>query len=321
MAVKISQLCIILILSIVLVSCGGGKDKSAPSGTLVSNLTLPGTSFPHQIDIYNPETATKAIVFLHGGSGRNYEFANSLGLNLRVLPPTPTSINWDWLNTNKVIAVFPQGQAIPAQPYAYTWNNHSMNSGADDVAFLQALAAYITSQYGITDIYLVGHSNGGMMANRMWCESPATFKAYISMSGPASDYYLNGATSCSPSIVKPYYGIVGGQDSVLQVPLYGWSNPKWEVAPDLVASSGAAMPDPTLIGEWWQQVNTRGPLMCGEIPSLTDYKSDGKTNTWDNCNGHLKLQEVLFSDHFISSLEFYSGKKMIDLIADFINVP
>ena len=272
-----------------LVSCGGGggggSDGNSSSVTPSSELlqtTLPG--FPHQIDVYNTANATKAIVFLHGGGGHNYEFAYNLGLNHVNAPPTNTSINWTWLEANKILAVFPQGQAISAQPSALTWSNHVMDSGVDDMAFLQALASYITSQSGITDIYLAGHSNGGMMANRVWCESPATFSAYISMAGPASDYYLS--TPCSPSTVKPYYGIVGGQDSVLQVPQYGWSNQTWEIEPALVMVSGTAMPDPTLIGEWYQQVNVRAPLMCNETPSLdTPDNFDGATYTWTNCGG------------------------------------
>lgn len=329
MTTKIFQQIFIFILPIILVSCGGGSKESgigggtpvASTGTLVTNLKLPGTSFPHQIDFYSTSMATKAIVFLHGGGGRNYQFAYDLGLNLSSFPPISTKINWDWINTNKILAVFPQGQAIPSQPLAYTWSNHSMVSGTDDVAFLKALAAYITSQYGISDIYLVGHSNGGMMVNRVWCESPATFKAYVSISGPASSYYLHSLTPCSPSTIKPYYGIVGELDQVLQVPKYGWSSQLWEIEPKLQEESGLAMPNPTLIGEWWQQVNTRIPLMCSEIPNATGYVTDGRSNTWTNCDGHLKLQEVLLSDHSVFELEQYSGKKMIDLIAGFVNTP
>lgn len=291
-----------------------------PTGnTLVANLTLP--SFPHKIDIYSTSVATKAIVFLHGGGGRNYEFAHDMGLNLNSSPPTPANINWNWINTNKILAVFPQGQAISSHPTAYTWSNHVMTSGVDDVAFLKSLAAYITSQYGIYDIYLVGHSNGGMMVNRFWCESPATFKAYVSMSGPASAYYLNALTPCDPSTVKPYYGIVGEMDQVLQIPKYGGGSQEWVIDPFLAMTSGAAMPDPTLIGEWWQQTNIRGPRMCGEVPSPAGYVTDGRSNTWSSCNGHLKLQEVLLSGHSVPELEQYSGKKMIDLISSFINVP
>lgn len=326
MKINLARICFVMgtLLASMLVSCGGGGSSApAPTDTLVPHLTLP--SFPHDIEIYNPKTAaTKAVVFLHGGGGRNYLFANDLGLNFRSSAPTSNAdINWAWLNANKILAVFPQGQAILARPNAYTWDNHSMVSGQNDMAFLQALATYIRTTYGISNIYLAGHSNGGMMVNRIWCESPGMFKGYVSMSGPASDYYLS--TPCAPGASPPpYYGIVGELDSVLQV-AGNWDKQTWTIDPTLASTSGPAMPDPVLIGEWWQQSTFRVPQMCAEPiiigVGVGGYVSDGKSYIWTNCSGHLKLQEVLSSEHYVSSLQFYSGSQMIDLIAGFINVP
>ena len=42
---------------------------------------------------------------------------------------------------------------------AYTWSNHVMNSGQDDVAFLRVLADYIRHHH--LKLYLSGHSNYG----------------------------------------------------------------------------------------------------------------------------------------------------------------
>jgi polyhydroxybutyrate depolymerase len=312
------QVCFTLLLLAFVLSCGGGNSSSStasPEGTtLVKNLTLPG--FPHQIEIYSTTSADKAVVFLHGGGELNYEFAYKLGLNLINKQPTNNSINWDWLIANKIIAVFPQGQAISSNPSAYTWSNHVMDSGVDDMAFLQALATYIKAQYGISNIYLAGHSNGGMMANRAWCEAPDTFNAYISLSGPASDYYL--ATPCSPATIKPYCGITGGHDHLLQVLLYGWTNRIWKISDPFILDSGSAMLDPTLIGEWYQQVTTRGPMMCNEVPVLANGVTVGGVETWDNCNGKLRLQEVLNGEHTMDSLQTASGQNMRDLIMSFI---
>jgi len=326
--VKYSKISFILFFLIIfIVSCGGGGESSVttnpptPAVKVESDLKLAG--FPHQIDIYNTSAANKAVVFLHGGGGLKYEFAFELGLNLVDEPPTTASVNWAWLNTNKILAVFPQGQAIPAAPSAYTWDNHVMVSGEDDTAFLQSLAGYIKSQYGISDIYLAGHSNGGMMVNRFWCESPDTFKAYISLSGPASSYYLpSGSTPCKPGITKPYYGIVGGQDNVLQV-AGNWDKPTWTLSPSMINSTNSpAYVDPIstiFIGEWSSQQLIRSPLMCNEAPVLADGISNGVIATWNNCNGRLKLQEVLLGAHTIGSLETQSGQKMRDLIMLFIN--
>lgn len=312
---------IVLIACATLVSsCSGGEsgDRSAepqpqPAESL-ETLSLPG--FPHSIDIYDVNDADKAVVVLHGGAGRNYEIAHNLGLNSSDGPPSQSTIDWAWLHDHKIIAVFPQGQAIASDPEDYTWTNHVMDSGQDDVAFLQALASYIRTQYGISKLYLMGHSNGGMMANRMWCESPTTFDGYVSIAGPASSYYLAPATPCTPSVVQAYFGIVGDQDEVLQVN-GNWPATTWEISRALVAVSPAFV-NPTLIGEWHQQ-QQRSQAGCGESPQLTDGSSDGAVETWTECGGRLKLQRVLQGAHSIDSLEAAAGYRMIDAASAFID--
>jgi polyhydroxybutyrate depolymerase len=70
-------------------------------------------------------------------------------------------------------AVFPRGTN-------QLWNdgrNATLASGADDVGFLRRLARDLV-MLGTADparLYLVGVSNGGMMALRMLCEAPETF--------------------------------------------------------------------------------------------------------------------------------------------------
>ena len=92
-------------------------------------------------------------------------------------------------------------------------------SGADveTVPLLVDLAAYLKSavlasdQPTIAGVYVVGHSNGGMMANRVWCEDPTTFDAYVSLAGPAAQVLA----SCVPDDVRPYFGLLGEVDTVL----------------------------------------------------------------------------------------------------------
>lgn len=286
-----------------------GSAPNSASG--LQSITLP--PFLHDIDIYATTGATKAIIFLHGGGGTNYHHAYELGLNLVNSYPTTSTINWAWLENQKILAVFPQGQSIAGN--GYTWSNHVMDSGQDDVAFLQTLAAYIKNRYAISDIYLAGHSNGGMMANRMWCESSETFNGYIAIAGPLSSYYLT--TPCEPPILQPYYGIVGEKDNVLQVE--GSRHEElWHLNTMLVNLNQADFITTELIGEWYSyQIRTQ--VYCGEIPTETNKISNGSVETWNNCDGNLKLQHVLSSEHSIQSFEFSSGSQIIDLISTFIN--
>jgi hypothetical protein len=89
-----------------------------------------------------------------------------------------------------------------------------------------------------------------------------------------------------------------------------------------ISQRGQAVPafvNTIVIGEWTQQIMTRGPLMCNEVPSLADGVTMDGVETWNNCNGNLKLQEVLNGNHSIDILEAASGQKMRDLIMSFIN--
>lgn len=293
-------------------SCGGGGGSGGTPVDSEFSITLPG--FPHQIDIYDTAGADKAVVFLHGALGTNYRFAFDLGLNSVDAPPTGATVNWPWLEANRILAVFPQGQARSG--VGYTWNNHVMDSGQDDVAFLQALATYIRTQYGISTVYIVGHSNGGMMVNRMWCESPDTFSAYVAIAGPTSNYYSDALTPCAPAVVKPYYGIVGELDNVLQV-TGNWDAQTWTINPILVVADAANFVDPILIAEW-RQHQARSQLMCGQAPVDADKTSDGSVETWTNCSGRIELQRGLSGGHLIELLEAAFGTRMIDLVAAFV---
>jgi poly(3-hydroxybutyrate) depolymerase len=291
----------------VLCGCGGGNAEDAvasisaqqasivaatPSAsTLDVDVTLPG--FVHRIDFYEAEGADKAIVFLHGGGGSKEHFAYNLGLNTRDAPPTQASTNWAWLEGRKVLAVFPQGQSLPEAAPATTWNNHVMDSGQNDVAFLQALAAHIKRQYGIDQIHVVGHSNGGMMVNRMWCESPDTFGAHVALAGPPSDYYLAPATPCTPALKRPYLGVVGALDSMLQVPGH-WDDPTWTLDPS--QTGGPAFVDPVLAGEW-RFFQGRAAGVCAELAQADAPHSMATVEAWRACGGRLQLQKWLNADH------------------------
>lgn len=290
-----------------LVACGGGRDEAStqPTHTLAS-ATVAG--YPHAIDVYGPVGATQAIVMLHGGAGSKSGVAYQLGLNSSPSAVTVNTANWDWLSANKVMMVFPQGQHIGSEPDASTWSNHVMTSGQDDVAFLQALVVQLKSNYpGLSRITLMGHSNGGMMVNRMWCESPGTFDAYVSVAGPASTWYQNPDHACSPALVKPYLGLVGDSDTVLQT-TGDWTGPTWTVRPSLVLSSlDAWVSDPALLIAEWPQQQVRADMKCGSMPSLESFSHAGNVDTWSSCGGQMVLKRVLGSDHELSAIETRLG--------------
>lgn len=275
--------------------------------------------FPHDVDLYIPAGATRAIVFLHGGTGRNYALAATLGLNLNVsgldpAPPTSTTVDWAWLRANKVIAVFPQGQVAPRTADATTWSNWAMNSGQDDVAFLRALASYLRSTFSITKLGLSGHSMGGTMTNRMWCESPATFDAYVAIAGPASAHYLDAATPCRPTTVQPYMSIIGSDDNVMRD--QDWTAERWTILPLLSESPGFINPD--VWGEW-NHLPERVQQRCnGSAPALDAKTTADSTEIWTACSGSIVQWRILGADHGINGMESIRRKRMVDAVASFV---
>jgi poly(3-hydroxybutyrate) depolymerase len=189
---------------------------------------------------------------------------------------------------------------------ATTWSNHAMTSGQDDKAFLQALAAKIRSEYGLADITLMGHSMGGVMANRMWCESPASFNRYVSLAGPASSTFNQPATPCAPgSAAAPYLGVIGDSDSVMQT-AGAWAAATWSVNPVVVASSVEAWVNRGVIGEFHQQ-QARTAMVCGGLLESNGFTTSGNVDTWSTCAGKLVLKRVRGADHGVASLDMQMG--------------
>lgn len=284
-------LLVILIFTITSCKLGGSQTAEpspAPSETVSvrSDQTIAG--FPHEIDYYVPSNAESALILLHGGGGRKESFANNLGIK-----NDSTTANFEvsasgksWLINNKVMLVFPQGQHVPGAPLATTWNNYVMDSGEDDVAFLQSLVAAIQADSSlphITKFYLAGHSNGGMMTNRMWCESPATFAAYGALAGPPSSQLgAGGAHPCNPAVAKPFIGIVGDTDTQLQT-ASNMTAPTWTL--QNYNGSSPAWVTSTVLNDYLY-LDERANAKCGG--SASGPSTSGQLETYTGCSGTLK---------------------------------
>lgn len=288
----------VLASSLVLVACGGDGGDDEGTNEIITTATVSG--YPHQINIIKPKGATRAIVALHGGGGNNVAITYQLGLNSSSETLNTSTVNWSWLEDHKVMLVVPQGQHIATNEGATTWNNYAMDSGQNDLAFLQGLSAKIRADYGVRNVTLMGHSMGGVMTNRMWCESNSTFDLYVSLAGPASQTF-NTSASCTPgSDPKRYLGIIGDSDPVMQTE-GNWDESVWHINRLIVGITqidGPAWVNDDVINEQVQQ-QTRVTRMCGETVAATPATS-GNVDTWTNCSGKLKLKRVHGAGHGVS---------------------
>jgi predicted esterase len=267
-------------------------------------------------DVYRAPNADKVVVFLHGAMGTKHSFAYQLGLVGSIVEGDYSGVNEQVLLDNRAIAVFPQGRAVAEVPLATTWDNYVMKSGRNDAQFLRDLVAYMEGRYHISRFYLVGHSNGGMMVNRAWCETPELFDAYVSIAGPPSEHFLLPGT-CSPSRVKPYLAIVGSEDMTLQVPGH-WGDMQWAINPVLV--NPAAFVDPVLIGERYFLDKRVHMMACGETVGAGDIDAvtHGAVTLWSYCNDSIQLVRVEAGGHSFNALQTAAGRSMLDLAFAFL---
>lgn len=281
---------------------------AVPAGAVLeTGVRLPG--YPHAIDVYRPAGATRVMVFLHGHGGYAWQAAYNLGINRRSQVAVEGNVDWALLQRLGIIAVFPQGQAKDAASPA-TWSNRVFDSGQDDVSFLSALAAHARDTWGATQVSLAGHSAGGTMTGRMWCEQTAAFDAYYSVAGPmpapSDDHF---AYNCTPTVAAPYAMVVGDQDRVLPK----FSAERVKPTPQQVA---AGLLNATLAAEWLRHGH-RGAATCGEYTALTGAAPKAYGPVWQACDGGVQYTVVRGADHPMSSIQARTGEPLLDWIVQF----
>lgn len=281
----------------------------AGSGVWVANTRVEG--FPHLIDIAAPSPAAgtdgqpqraPAVVFLHGGGGTKEGVEVTLGVTA------------EWAQTHQTIVAVPQGQSLQVCSHppctAYTWSNGVMSSGQDDVAFLRKLTELLRTDFSATNVTLVGHSNGGMMTNRMWCEpqqSAVAFDAFVAFDGPASSWFDRDAaspTDYKPCVSNqaPFMDVIAYEDHVIgNTPARHIDQATWPTNLDWLGSY--AYVNRLLMNPWFFYERVRGPASCDQSPDRgRKAASFPRVDFWSACNGHVGLTAIKGEDDTCSRL-------------------
>ncbi len=158
-------LCLIVILSCSFFS--GSVEASW------DRITLSVASDQRFAWVYEPEEAADAlavVVVLHGHGGRAQRMARVTGFNALA-------------EQMSFLAVYPEGKGWAGLP-PQSWNagyccGYSAKKNISDVAFIVQLVAELKQNFGVDAqrVYVVGASNGGMLALRLACEHPELFAA------------------------------------------------------------------------------------------------------------------------------------------------
>jgi polyhydroxybutyrate depolymerase len=189
--------------------------SAATHGVAVENYE--GRSLIVYVPSRLPAPGTRAlVVVLHGGLGNAQRIESGQsenGLNMDTVAEK-TGFIVAYLNGTPVTRRFGADML--------GWNagggccGQPAEKNVDDVGYIQSVVEHLAGQYGVDQsrIYGMGHSNGGMMTQRVMCET-GIYAAAVSISGPLN---FEGA-NCSAARGKRILAIHGTEDE--NVPIAG----------------------------------------------------------------------------------------------------
>ncbi|EMY63334.1 alpha/beta hydrolase family esterase [Leptospira terpstrae] len=145
------------------------------------------------------------LVALHGRFGSGSSMIKQTKLDLLA-------------DTKGFIVVFPDG-------FKRSWADGRGNTPADenqinDIAFIESMVKRLIAEGSVNPkkVFLVGHSNGGFMAQRIAAEKPELWKGVVSVAAQVSVFTLKRKSNLKTNPVS--IGIIAGTDDPL-VPFSG----------------------------------------------------------------------------------------------------
>ncbi|MCB9449929.1 MAG: prolyl oligopeptidase family serine peptidase [Anaerolineaceae bacterium] len=175
----------------------GDSDWAQQSETLTSHPDdIPRSYILYVPHSYDPSVPTPLVVALHGRPGNGAGFALITELN-------PVA------EANGFVVVYPDG--VGQQWDYYNDILPIASKSIDDVAFLRTLVADLSLDLNIDParLYVTGFSNGGMMTERMACETSDLFAAFAPVGGTMP---IDFGAICRDAPVTPIILIHGTAD-------------------------------------------------------------------------------------------------------------
>lgn len=205
----------LILICAVVVIFHASHESAATQGASQDNYE--GRSLIVYVPAKLPSRGTRSlVVVLHGGLGNAQRIESG---------QSESGLNMDAVAEKAgFIVVYLNGTPVTRRFGAdkLGWNagggccGRPADNNVDDVRYIRSVVAHLAPQYGIDQsrIYGLGHSNGGMMTQRVMCET-GLYAAAISISGPLN---LESA-NCSAARGKRILAIHGAEDA--NVPVAG----------------------------------------------------------------------------------------------------
>ncbi len=208
-----------------------------PPGPRTETATLAIGGRERTWRLYVPSTLPSGpaplVIGLHGGFGSGEQFERTARFN-------------EQAEEGRFLAAYPDGTGVFS-----TWNGgrccgYAVRENVDDVAFIEAMVDAISAEYSVNParIYAAGHSNGGIMALRLACES-GRFRAVGAVAGSLEVPQCNPSRSVSTLLIHgdadESHPLEGGQgpDSVSNVDFTSVGNSMAVLAPAMGCSGGS----------------------------------------------------------------------------------
>lgn len=256
---------LLLIISFIAsVACASTKSENNSQEMIHKRIKV--GNIEREYYIHRPKVSSNklpVLFVLHGGKGTALARAKQTGMNF-------------FADRDGFITIYPQG-------VDNRWNSN-LNSGVDDVAFFQAMIDEVVRFGGVDSsrIYVMGGSNGGMMAYRLACELSERLAAVVAI---VASMPKDIVSSCRPSAKLPILIMAGTADPLM--PYQGGLVAKGKGGGDI---GSVVSIDETL--NLWKNIN-----LCQGQPSKAlvadrDPK-DGiitEIETWLNCAPGIKMQ-------------------------------
>jgi polyhydroxybutyrate depolymerase len=147
---------------------------------------------------YTPENSSPLLIALHGISGWNLQLMYNTGFN-------------DLAEANGFIVAYPNGNAeLVDNRIIRSWNGGaccaiSQRQNSDDLNYIRNLIDDASSRYSINSkrVYLTGHSNGSMLAQKLACQLSNKITAVAVVAGRL---LLDACNPESPVSILQIYG-------------------------------------------------------------------------------------------------------------------
>lgn len=216
-AMVLSSLTIGLATTSVTTAAAAGCSLSSTNGSV--NKFIGARSYRLHVPAGLTGTQVPLLIDLHGGGGNAETYEQLTG--------------WSTYADAKknFIVAYPNSQM-------YGWWNYG--PGSADVTFVKQVVDHIAATYCVDPrrVFVDGHSNGGVMADRLACDAAHKFAAFAPYAGASAQQSLqpSGIGGCTPSRPVPIAMFHGDADT--QAPIsYQQANRDWWIGTDGCATS------------------------------------------------------------------------------------